>query len=81
MQTNISAGESLGRVSSEGWWGRCTADQASMPPEMDWAFSKPCWRSHEATERRARAVVAEDEDGGFFVELLVGAAGDVAHGD
>jgi hypothetical protein len=26
-------------------------------------------------------VVAEDEDGGFFVELLVGAAGDLVHGD
>ncbi len=29
----------------------------------------------------AGAVVAEDEDGGFFVELLVGAAGDFVHGD
>ena len=26
-------------------------------------------------------MVAEDEDGGFFVELLVGAAGDFVHGD
>src|ERR1700723_179932 len=30
---------------------------------------------------RAHAVVAEDDDGGFFVEFLVGAAGDVVHGD
>ena len=29
----------------------------------------------------AGAMVAEDEDGGFFVELLVGAAGDLVHGD
>ena len=29
----------------------------------------------------AGAVVAEDEDGCFFVELLVGAAGDLVHGD
>jgi len=29
----------------------------------------------------AGAVVAEDEDVGFFVELLVGAAGDLVHGD
>jgi hypothetical protein len=29
----------------------------------------------------AGAVVAEDEDRGFFVELLVGAAGDFVHGD
>jgi hypothetical protein len=30
---------------------------------------------------RAGAVVAEDEDRGFFVELLVGAAGDLVHGE
>jgi hypothetical protein len=30
---------------------------------------------------RASAVVAEDEDGGVFVELLVGAGGDFVHGD
>ena len=29
----------------------------------------------------AGAVVADDEDGLFFVELLVGAAGDLVHGD
>ena len=30
---------------------------------------------------RARAVMAEDEDGGVFVELLVGAAGNLVHGE
>ena len=29
----------------------------------------------------AGAVVADDKDGLFFVELLVGAAGDLVHGD
>lgn len=26
-------------------------DQASMPPDRDWACSKPCWRSHMVTLR------------------------------
>ena len=30
---------------------------------------------------RARAVVAKDEDGVFFVELFEGAGGDLVHGD
>ena len=39
-------------------------------------LAEPC-----GYRERAGAVVAEDEDGGFFVELLVGAAGDLVHGD
>lgn len=39
-------------------------------------LAEPC-----GYRERAGAVVAEDEDGGLFVELLVGAAGDLVHGD
>jgi hypothetical protein len=39
-------------------------------------LAEPC-----GDRERASAVVAEDEDGGVFVELLVGAAGDLIHGD
>ncbi len=39
-------------------------------------LAEPC-----SDGERAGAVVAEDEDGGFFVELLMGAGGDLVHGD
>lgn len=39
-------------------------------------LAEPC-----GDRERARAVMAEDEDGGFFVELLMGAARDLVHGD
>ena len=60
--------------------GSMVRDHASMPPARDWAFSKPCWRSHMVTLRERGSVVAEDEDGFVGVEFGVGAGGDVAHG-
>jgi hypothetical protein len=39
-------------------------------------LAEPC-----GDRERARPVVAEDEDRSFFVELLMGAAGDLVHGD
>ena len=50
-----------------------------MPPRSDWAFSKPCRRSHAVTFMKLYAVMADDDQALVDVEFLVCAGWHFAH--
>ena len=54
-------------------------DQASMPPERDWAWLNPVAEPYGYVEG-TRTVVAHDNDGSVGVELRMGARCDLSHG-
>jgi hypothetical protein len=66
-------------INSGGRWGRWRGTSGRCRRDGLGFFVALLAEPHGDVER-ARAVVAEDGDGLFFVELVVSAAGDFSHG-